>query len=294
MPEASLLSRRQFMRTSAMVAGGAMLLVACGSDGGASTSLPKNLSLVQRFPGTVLVPGELRLPISLATQKGVLTDNDATLPSTLTGRLVNSDTGEVVAATLSAQKHGNGIPQPYWPFVVTVAEPGIYSLIVDGGPDTGAAVQVVERSSVAIPLVGDSLPPFDTPTTRDARGVNPICTRAEGLCPFHDLTLTEALASGKCVVYLIGTPAYCQTGTCAPALDALIELSRSTGDEVVFVHADVYSDDKAEIVAPAVKSYNLTFEPALFITDATGTLRQRLDAIFDVDEVRNALSALNG
>ena len=277
-----------------MVAGGAMLLAACGSDGGASTSLPKNLSLVQRFPGTVLVPGELRLPISLATQKGVLTDNDATLPSTLTGRLVNSDTGEVVAATLSAQKHGNGIPQPYWPFVVTVAEPGIYSLIVDGGPDTGAAVQVVERSSVAIPLVGDALPPFDTPTTQDARGVNPICTRADGVCPFHDLTLTEALASGKCVVYLIGTPAYCQTGTCAPALDALIELSKSTGDDVVFVHADVYSDDKAEIVAPAVKSYNLTFEPALFITDATGTLRQRLDAIFDVDEVRNALSALNG
>ncbi len=277
-----------------MVAGGAVLLAACGSDGGASTSLPKDLSLVQRFPGTVLVPGELRLPISLATQKGVLTDSDTALPNTLTGRLVNSDTGDVVDATLSAPKHGNGIPQPYWPFVVTVAEPGLYSLIVDGGPDTGAALQVVERTSVAIPLVGDSLPPFDTPTTRDTRGVNPICTRAEGLCPFHDLTLSDALASGKKVVYLIGTPAYCQTGTCAPALDALIELSQSTGDDVVFVHADVYSDDKAEIVAPAVKAYNLTFEPALFITDATGTLRQRLDAIFDVDEVRNTLSALNG
>ena len=277
-----------------MVAGGAVLLAACGSDGGASTSLPKDLSLVQRFPGTVLVPGELRLPISLATQKGVLTDSDAKLPNTLTGRLLNSDTGEVVAATLSAQKHSEGVPQPYWPFIVTVAEPGIYSLIVDGGPDTGAAVQVVERSSVAIPLVGDALPPFDTPTTQDARGVNPICTRADGVCPFHDLTLTEALASGKNVVYLIGTPAYCQTGTCAPALDALIELSKSTGDDVVFVHADVYSDDKAEIVAPAVKAYNLTYEPALFITDATGTLRQRLDAIFDVDEVRDALSALSG
>ena len=277
-----------------MVAGGAVLLAACGSDGGASTSLPKDLSLVQRFPGTVLVPGELRLPISLATQKGVLTDSDAKLPNTLAGRLVNSDTGEVVAATLSAQKHSEGMPQPYWPFIVTVAEPGIYSLIVDGGPDTGAAVQVVERSSVAIPLVGDALPPFDTPTTRDARGVNPICTRADGVCPFHDLTLTEALASGKNVVYLIGTPAYCQTGTCAPALGALIELSKSTGDDVVFVHADVYSDDKAETVAPAVKAYNLTFEPALFITDSTGTLRQRLDAIFDVDEVRNTLSAVNG
>ena len=95
-------------------------------------------------------------------------------------------------------------------------------------------------------------------------------------------------------MYLIGTPAYCQTGTCAPALDALIELSKSTDDDVVFVHADVYSDDSAQNVAPAVKAYNLTFEPSLFITDSKGTLRQRLDAIFDVDEVRDVLSTSKG
>lgn len=276
-----------------MVAGGAVLLAACGSDGG-GTSLPQDLSIVQRFPGTVLVPGELRLPISLATRKGVLTDDDATLPDTLNARLVNADTGKTVADALSATKHGNNIPQPYWPFIVTVAEPGIYSLIVEGGPDTGAAVQVVDRKSVAIPLVDDPLPPFDTPTTSDARGVNPICTRAEGMCPFHDITLSDALASGKKVVYLIGTPAYCQTGTCAPALDALISLSESTGDDVVFVHADVYTDNSAQNVAPAVRSYNLRFEPALFITDTSGILRRRLDAIFDVDEVSDALSALAG
>ena len=177
---------------------------------------------------------------------------------------------------------------------MSVAEPGIYSLIIEGGPQTGAAVQVVDRTSVAIPLVGDPLPPFETPTTSDARGVSPICTRSEGICPFHDITLSDALASGKKVVYLIGTPAYCQTGTCAPALDALISLSKSTGDDVVYVHADVYTDDSAETVAPAVKAYNLTFEPALFITDDKGVLRRRLDAIFDVDELRDALSALMG
>jgi hypothetical protein len=32
----------------------------------------------------------------------------------------------------------------------------------------------------------------------------------------------------------------------------------------------------------------------LFITDASGTLRSRLDEIFDVDEVSEALSALAG
>jgi hypothetical protein len=34
----------------------------------------------------------------------------------------------------------------------------------------------------------------------------------------------------------------------------------------------------------------MTFEPALFITDAKGTLVDRLDAIFDAEEVRETLS----
>jgi hypothetical protein len=37
----------------------------------------------------------------------------------------------------------------------------------------------------------------------------------------------------------------------------------------------------------------MTFEPALFITDATGKLVERLDAIFDSSEVLDALR-LNG
>jgi hypothetical protein len=104
--------------------------------------------------------------------------------------------------------------------------------------------------------------------------------------------LTEALQSGKPVVYFIGTPAYCQTGTCAPGLDALIELSKKVGDAAVFVHADVYSDKTATTAAPAVLAYKLAYEPLLYITDAKGVLVNRLDAVFDVTEMSSALAAV--
>jgi hypothetical protein len=42
-----------------------------------------------------------------------------------------------------------------------------------------------------------------------------------------------------------------------------------------------------------VTEYNMTFEPALFITDERGIVVDRLDAIFDADEVR-AVFARNG
>ena len=284
-------SRRTFLIYAGTTTVGAFALGACGGSG---PSLPKGVALVQRFPNDVLVPGTVRLPISLAVQKGVLTDADTSLPKVLTAKVVDTATGKTVIQQVTSTKHTTGVPQPYWPFIVTVDTPGIYSLVVDGGPSDGAAFQILERTAVRIPLVGDALPLFDTPTTLNNNGVNPICTRTEGICPFHSVTLTEALRSGKPVVYLIGTPAYCQTGTCAPGLDALIAVQKNVGDSVVFIHADVYTDSTATTPAPAVGAYNMQYEPALFVTDSKGILQARLDAIFNEEEVRSVLLAATG
>jgi hypothetical protein len=173
-----------------------------------------------------------------------------------------------------------------------VQKVGVYLLILDAAPESEMSFQVEERENVLSPLVGDPLPPFDTPTVDNKRGVDPICTSPQGTCPFHEVTLTEALQSGKPVIYMIGTPAYCKTGTCAPGLDALIALSKKVGDTAVFVHADVYTDKTATTAAPAVLAYKLAYEPLLYITDAKGVLVNRLDAVFDVTEMSSALAAV--
>ena len=74
-------------------------------------------------------------------------------------------------------------------------------------------------------------------------------------------------------------------------MTALIDIAKSVGDTAVFVHADVYKDKTATEAAPAVQAYKLTYEPILYITDAKGKLINRLDAVFDVDEMRSALAA---
>ena len=298
-----MISRRTFITGSLGVIGATStvgvgsLLAGCSGESTATTSESVaalgDLQLVQRFP-QVLVPGNVRLPISLANQAGLLTtDSGFELPNILLAQLINADTQEVVAESLSADRHDTGLTIPYWPFRVNIDKPGIYTLIVDGGPAEGAAIQVLNATEVLIPLVGSQLPGFDTPTVDDHRGVEPVCTRTPEPCLFHNITLNEALALKKPIAYLVGTPAHCSTGTCAPALEALITVRKSIGDAMTFLHAEIYTDDKATTVAPAVVALKMEYEPAIYITDASGKIIERFDAVFDANEISSAIAALN-
>lgn len=298
-----MISRRTFITGSLGVIGATStvgigsLLAGCSGESTATTSESVaalgDLQLVQRFP-QVLVPGNVRLPISLANTQGLLTtESGVDLPATLTAQLINADTQEVVAESLSADRHDTGLTIPYWPFRVDIDKPGIYSLIVDGGPAEGAAIQVLNATAVLIPLVGSQLPGFDTPTVDDHRGVEPVCTRTPEPCEFHNITLNEALALKKPIAYLVGTPAHCSTGTCAPALEALITVKNSIGDAMTFLHTEIYTDDKATTVAPAVVALKMEYEPAIYITDASGKILERFDAVFDAQEISSAIAALN-
>ena len=311
------ISRRGFISASASVVGAGVSLRILSAFGDSSTSvqdsptdslvasssdqvvgevadqitdLPRDIQLVQRFP-QVLVPGEVRLPISLAQQSGIITtDSDFKFPESLSAKIVDLSNDKVIIENISAKLHGVEISLPYYPFYAEIAAAGNYLLIVSGGPQDGAAFSVLERNQVLVPKTGDSLPSFDTPTFADHRQVEPICTRQPKPCPFHEVTLSDALKLGVPVAYLVGTPSHCSTGTCSPALDGLIEVATRVGNRAAFVHAEVYADKAATVIAPAVKALGLTFEPTLFIVDATGEIIQRLDAVFDSLEITEALA----
>ena len=288
-----MISRRQFVTGTLAtfgLGGSLSFLTSCaGSTPGAATEL---FEVVQRFP-QVLVPGSVRIPISLANQAGLLGKTSGVdLPTELRAQLLNSETGEVVVADMVAMRHDANIDPPYWPFRVDIADTGIYSLVIEGGTQDGAGVQIMDPATISIPLIGTSLPGFDTPTISNTRGVNPLCTRTPEPCPLHDITLNEALKRGKPIAYLVGTPAHCQTGTCSPALEALLEMRELVGDRLTMLHTEIYTDDTATIVAPAVEALKMTFEPALFITDAKGVLVERFDAIFDAVEITEAFTTL--
>lgn len=291
------MTRRRFIGLAAGAGFGAVI-ASCGGSSSTSSGtgaipldVKGDLQVVKRFPTTGLVPGQVRLPVSLADTTGIL-GNDRTrqFPDTLTASVIDAKSGATVATGITAVRRGDTQSVPYWAFDASIDSPGVFVLRLDAAPESDAAFQVEDPAVVQSPVPGRALPPFDTPTVDDPRGVNPVCTRADEPCPFHAVTLTDALASGKPVAYLIGTPAYCKTGTCAPGLDDMITVAKKVGDAAVFVHADIYTDSSATTVAPAVRAYKLDFEPVLYVTRTDGTIDTRLDAVFEAAEIEAALS----
>jgi hypothetical protein len=284
------LSRRSFL----VGAGAGVVLAACGggskgssANGGGSGS-GNGTVLARFFPDGTFIPGQQRLPIGLGDDNGIVTQGG---PDTLTAQVLDGD-GNQVGPLVTAARHAKDIPRPYWPFALSLPTAGLYNLRVDyQGHKLDAAFSVTDPAQVAFPKPGDHLIPFDTPTADNARGVKTVCTRNPA-CPLHDQTLTQALTTGKPVAFMISTPAFCQTASCGPVLDVLLgSRARIGADRFAMVHAEVYADD-GQTVSPTVAAYKLPFEPTLYLADATGLIRTRIDNLFDSDEVDAALKAL--
>ncbi|MFN0089552.1 MAG: hypothetical protein ACKVWR_04665 [Acidimicrobiales bacterium] len=293
---AGRISRRRLLAG----AGAAALLAACGSsDGEGSGSSGDEHVLIPVFDvgraGPMLRTGiEQRTVWTLAGADGAVLSEG--LPAALSFTL--SLDGQQVGAPLEATRHEAGVPRPYYPLRFTVAQPGVYTAAVDFRRQR-LEQQFLVGSPEQVPLVqpGEAAIPTPTPTTTDARGVRPICTR-NPVCPFHEVSLADALGQKRPTALLISTPAFCQTAVCGPVLETLVEAAPSYPG-VTFVHGEVYSNGeeltgdltKAKI-AEVVTAYKLTFEPSLVVIGADGKVLERLDFAFDRTETTSALDRL--
>jgi len=295
-PPNPFVSRRRLLASAAGAVGVGALLAACGGSEGGGTGggatddagtgeAAGAFTVVQRFQSDSIGTGLVRLPFSLADEQARLLTSG---PARLKGE-VRNEQGNLVA-TLDLPRRGDSLGAPYWTVELTIPQRGLYEFTLEGQTGDPTPFIVEDPANITIPVAGTTLPPFDTPTTADARGVDPVCTRLDGACPFHDVSLAEALAAGKPVVYLVGTPAHCSTGTCAPGLDFLIEVSKAYADTATFVHAEVFADQAGTKVAPAVTALGLTYEPVIWIADATGTVQRRIDVVWDLEELSAVLA----
>lgn len=270
-------------RTLLFAAGVTLIAVSCGNDGDDSADTA-GMGLVRQFADPSIAVGmNRRLAIVTADLDGVLRLD---VPPSLDAELTGPDGTKI--GTVTGKRRQELLARPYYEFRIDVPTAGTYTLSAGGGAD--ASFTVVESGTLPFPGPGDPLPAFDTATLASPGGVEPICTR-DPICEFHDLTLTEALAQNRPIAYLVGTPAHCSTGICGPVLDVLRDV-RADRPDFIFVHTEVYKDDSATDVAPAVTALGVDFEPVIFLTNSNGIIEERLDIIFDKTELLEHLERL--
>ena len=146
--------------------------------------------------------------------------------------------------------------------------------------------------------------------------------------PLHNVTIADAVASGKPSVILFGTPAFCETRTCAPVMETvMLALYERYKDQATFIHVEPYlleelrngtgscavpafnaefarqglgegggecpkaSEEEMQTVG---ESWNLTTEPIVFLIDREGKIAGRFDGIVGPQEVEEVLTQLAG
>ena len=236
------------------------------------------------------VDQQVRLPLGVANHDGSFSSN---IPATLSVQLRGPD-GKA-GAPMVLQRHQRDLPRGYYPLTTTFPTVGTWTIeaTLDGKAATSTVDVKAANEIAAVPGPGQKLPKLQTPTDADHRGVNPICTRNPE-CPFHSQSLDQVLGNGKPVALLVSTPAFCQVAICGPVLDLFVnDRAKYQAKGLQIVHAEVYVDDQAKQTTPTVDALGLEYEPALFLARGDGTVSDRLDYIFDRDELDAAVAKLS-
>jgi len=176
---------------------------------------------------------------------------------------------------------------------VPFGKPGKYSVmsvsLVDGKPVAAPGqLRVVTPAEDKIPEVGEPAPKVTTDTVASAGGdVEAIDTRR----PTSDMHGDFAQDVGKKpVALLFATPQLCQSRVCGPVVDVGLQLRAKYGDQVDFIHQEVYTDnDPAKGLRPPLQAFNLQTEPWLFIVGKDGRVTARLEGSFGLDAFDKAL-----
>ena len=288
-------SRRQLL----LGAAGTLVLAACGKSSGndegdavdstATTETGQGGSLALLRPPEQPVGVPLRLPLGLADKDGSF---DVDLPRTASV-FVRSPDGTTSKPTV-VELHDKGLPRGYFPFSTTFASTGRWTVVLEAGKRRVETTLDIRKASElpSVPGPGDRLPKIPSPTAADHRGVDPICTR-EPACPFHDVSLDQAIGGSNPIALIVSTPAFCQVAICGPVLDLLVKQQASLRQQgITVIHSEVYTDDTAKTTTPVVDALGLQYEPALFLAAPDGTVTTRLDSIFDQTELDEAFAKL--
>jgi len=141
--------------------------------------------------------------------------------------------------------------------------------------------------------VGDRAPRVHTPTEDGVTDISEIETRV----PPDDMHRDDlaGVLGRKPVVLLFATPALCQSRICGPVVDVAQQVQRDVGDDVAFIHMEVFNDnDASKGVRPQMRAYRLPSEPWLYVIDRDGVVRTAVEGAFSVDELEQAVGEVSG
>lgn len=185
---------------------------------------------------------------------------------------------------------------PYWVFYPRLERPGYWGMIAqidqaDGATTRADFVVEVQPTSKA-PAVGATAPASQNRTLATEPDISLLTSANDPDPAFYQLTVADAIATGRPTVVGFLTPAFCQTKWCAPVLNSLETARATTGDAVNYIHIEVYDDFQKLTVVDEMAEWGLETEPWVFVLDGNGKVAGRFSGPLSPTELLAALEPL--
>jgi hypothetical protein len=143
-----------------------------------------------------------------------------------------------------------------------------------------------------IPKVGERPPRIHTPTAADVGGEHSKIDTRVPPDQMHAVDFADALGR-KPIVLVFATPALCQSRVCGPVVDVAQQVADKYGDEVDFIHMEVYNEnDPNKGIRPQLRAFGLPTEPWTFLVGADGVIGDRIEGAYGVFELETALKTI--
>ncbi|MEM7116717.1 MAG: hypothetical protein AAF614_30060 [Chloroflexota bacterium] len=265
-----------------------LLAVACGrqqAEPPVETASPIQVILVSTDFGV----GEPR--VSFALFDG---DDAAENVASVELQVQDLDTAEAIWSGTAVNYSDYTIP--YWIFRPTIAEAGFWAVATqltmdDGTVHTpGFVIEVLDETE-SLPI-GNDAPASETKTVFSEPDLTKLSSGNETNPDLYQMTVAEALETGKPTIVGFITPGLCQTRWCGPTLDSVEEVQQTIGDEANFIHVEVFDDFQELTLVPAMGEWGLLTEPWIFLVDENGRIAEKLGGPVSPRELQEALEPL--
>jgi len=149
--------------------------------------------------------------------------------------------------------------------------------------------------------VGDAAPRSVQTILKDVPDITQIDTSVPAIPEEHNLTIADAVTSGKPSVIVFATPAFCQSRICGPTKSIVDDLYRAYSGRANFVHVEPYDVGRMreakcpslyDCRVPIVDEWGLQTEPWVFMVDASGKIAAKFEGIVSYAELESALRPL--
>lgn len=170
------------------------------------------------------------------------------------------------------------------------------SVIDDNAQNLSAEIEFLVKETTSAPSAGMKAIASNSKTINDVDDLAEITTGSVHDPDLYQISIADAVVSGRPTVIVMASPAFCTNAVCGPQVEVLQEIKDAYKGQANFIHIDIY-DNPEEIqgdlsramVSPTVREWNLPSTEWSFVIDSSGLVHQRFESFAGYKELEASL-----